>query len=423
MVARRGLLFMSLVAFLGLIGLMSGFPLGTQPVAANDQSVDIDVSVNGAPYLDPDDFRGRDINACPGSVVDIRFTAGPLITRPQTLKIRFQPLPRMEYVGQIGADPASLTARQTSVRDIEVPGIVAGNSITLRFNQLSGHNVVGGSITGAGGTGNDVELACFQTPTPAPTNTPTSTPTATATPTNTPTPTATATATNTPTATPPPTSTPTATATSTPTATATPEGGPGPLPPCPSGSLDKAITGIDPAGGMAFVSPESLSGPGKTPAGSRVTVQPPGNNRLVYVRQGETVLNLIDIEGISSGDHANLVLKDRYQVSYQALVAITATGGATATALTAADLQAGETLPLTAAAAAGFSYYDKDGEVYIFNVPADGAGGFQDVNFITRITAARGYITNLASVGGKIEGGRIVNIPGTCADSAETAIF
>jgi hypothetical protein len=195
------------------------------------------------------------------------------------------------------------------------------------------------------------------------------------------------------------------------------------VPPCPNGSLDKEITGIDPAGGMAFVSPESLSGPGTSPAGSRVSVQPPGNNRLVYVRQGETVLNLIDIKAISSADHANLVLKDRYQVSYQALVAVTATGGATATALTTADLQPGETLPLTAAAAAGFSYFDKDGELYVFNVPADGAGGFQDVGIVTKITAARGYITNLASVGGKIEDGKIVNIPGTCADGAETAIF
>jgi hypothetical protein len=105
MVARRGIIIVSLIATLAIIGLVSGFPQGTQPVAANDQSVDIDVSVNGGDYLDPDDFAGRDINACPGAVVDIRFTAGPLITTPQTLKIRFQPLPRMEYVGEIASTP------------------------------------------------------------------------------------------------------------------------------------------------------------------------------------------------------------------------------------------------------------------------------------------------------------------------------
>ena len=133
--------------------------------------------------------------------------------------------------------------------------------------------------------------------------------------------------------------------------------------------------------------------------GTRLLVQPyngqPGNHPLTYVRPGEQVSNALLVTGVSAAQNANLVLTYRYQRSYQEVVEVVAADGTKAASLVGGpDLPA--VLPTT------FTTVDRDGQLYIFGVPQNGQGGYQDVFVVTRVLSSMSYITTRAEVAGKV---------------------
>jgi hypothetical protein len=193
--------------------------------------------------------------------------------------------------------------------------------------------------------------------------------------------------------------------------------------------VSKDIVSLALPGTSLFYDPADLTGPGKgglggaVAAGYRLTVQPPGNNVLTHVRQGELVSNGIFFTGLSATAHPKLVLRDRYQIQYQSVEEIVSQEGQTATYLGKGNL-----LP-NLASITGFSYFDKNGELYIFNPPVQSSApnAYQNLFIITKITAASGYITNTVGIFGKlvVQNGvtKLVPVAGTCGDHAESAIF
>jgi hypothetical protein len=144
---------------------------------------------------------------------------------------------------------------------------------------------------------------------------------------------------------------------------------------CGRGILSNRSRAIDLAGGTEeFFVPTELNGPGKgssdgsVAVGTRLWLQPTGNNTLTYVQQGEQVANTLLVSGINATLHPRLALKYRYQPSYQKVTKVVAKDGTVAT-----FLGKGSSLP-PLASISGFSYFDKNGELYIFDVPGDGAG-------------------------------------------------
>lgn len=403
-------LFVAMAALLGML-LPMALPVGAIPPGTDttaDKTVDIDLKFPGSDkypykggiypsvdgYVDPDDFAGRDVNVCgagaaggvqvPGGQLFARFALGP--NAGSTLTIRFQGFAgqdRMDFV-QVVSKPSGATVTVNGA-DITVTPVAPGDIVVVEFLNKRGHNVITAASTGSGGTGNEAEVNTVGI-CPRP-------------------------------------------------------GGPSIPPPCPKGSLSKEVAAITLGTDYTkFFRPVDLSGPGKGvfddlttfPAGSRLTVQFPGRNPLVYVRPGEQVAYQIFSGGISSTDNPRMILRDQYQITRQQVN--NPAVGQPSDSIIAADgtraifLGKGNVLPKLSAIN-GFSYFDKNGELYIYDIPSDGLGGYQAIWVVTQIKGnASGYITNKASVLGKIfqpkYGGLVIaNIPGICNDEAETAIF
>jgi hypothetical protein len=298
--------------------------------------------------------------------------------------------------------PASAISINEQTAQVLFSNVEDGDQLFVLLRNNSGYNTSTAEITGvSGGGANEFEVNTIQcTPTPTPTFTPSPTPT------NTPTPT--------PTDTPTPTATPT-------------EGGPGPEPAvCPPGGLVKSITGID-TGTGTFVDPALIPGPASI-GGTRMWVQQPGGNIQVLVRPGERVQYLLDLSILVPGDtDGNLVLTDRYQDTYMDLIGVQTVDGTVAT-----DLGSGGSLP--SPLPAGFSFFDLNGELYIFNVPDDGTGAYADVQIITQVrtdfpvfTEFGPTVTNIAKVRGQIdeETGTITPVTDQdlCIDHFEVRVF
>lgn len=350
-----------LVRMLGVLALVAMLLPGAFIASADDAVVDIDVSLDGgATFIDPDDFDGRTIPACVGEIL-IQFTvgvAGDLLFKFQG----FGSPPRQEYLGVEGALPGTVTEEILSASQVRFNDVAPGDVFTIRLKNNFGYNTMEAGITGVPGGGtNEFEFdtqnfACDE------------------------------------------------------------GGGPGPSP-CPAGGVIKDLRAIalasDPA---TFYLPEHLLGTGNDPEDSRRIVQLPGGNIVIQVQEGELVWYDLIIGGIDPAIHPNLVVKDRFQNSYQQVDRVLATNGDEATKILG---------PLPALSTiTAFSYHVSGGEVTIFNVPHDGTS-YHSLILITEITADRGYITNNVQIAGKIVAGKnfLVSIPGVCRDSFETSIF
>lgn len=182
---------------------------------------------------------------------------------------------------------------------------------------------------------------------------------------------------------------------------------------CSGGTVMATTTGIDLAGAPEqFDHPARLPGPatGAWP-GTRlqVTAAP-----LVYAQVGEQIATALLVAGVDPAIHPGLVLRYSYQSAYQQAVAIIAADGRIATWLP------GATLPQPAPTT--FTVVDRNGELYIYNVPVDGTGRYQDLAVVTLATGASNWLTTTAAIAGKVVAGQLVSIAGACGDSAILSI-
>jgi hypothetical protein len=254
-----------------------------QLVAQNDAYVDLDVSVDGGPFVDVD--SSPTINICSGITFVIRVTVGP--SRPPNPNLN--PTLLIHSTGESGGAPPTFLNKVSSTPSdrtpvgpsdfIEVEDMVAGNVITLRYRSNGPARMTAGFYDIPVSEKATFLITCTptpptSTPTSTPTNTPTNTPPPTATPTATPT--ITPTATVTPTGTLPATATPTEGPSPTPTATATegpsptPTEGPSPTPtegPSPTPTATPPSTGTPPAATPTATRPpdEPTRTPTRTP--------------------------------------------------------------------------------------------------------------------------------------------------------------
>lgn len=396
-----------------MIGMLPSLAMPTQAVepgvmSSADKIVDIDVSIDGAPFIDPEDFRGRTIpSVCGGSEILVRLTVGPNIQNPATLRFKFQGYSgRQEVIdAYVGTDSPEVPDAPAIGIDEQQAQVLFTNvenedQVFVLLRNNSGYNTLTAEITGVSrGGANEFQIDTIEcTPTPTPTFTPS--PTATAT--NTPTPIA-------ETETPVPTETPTPT--------------PTPVAECPPGGLDKSVSGID-TGTGTFQDPASIPGP--SPDGNRVWVQQPGGNIQVLAEPGERVQYLLDLEGMDPAEFGGLVLTDRYQDSYMTLLGVQTVDGTVAT-----DLGSGGSLP--SPLPTEFSFFDLNGELYIFNVPEGDPGEFADLHVITQVkttfpvyTTFGPVVTNTVKVRGQIdETGNIIPVPNQalCQDHFEVRIL
>ncbi|MCC6625926.1 MAG: hypothetical protein IT340_00865 [Chloroflexi bacterium] len=187
---------------------------------------------------------------------------------------------------------------------------------------------------------------------------------------------------------------------------------------CTNGTVTSTIVALDPlAGAAGFYRPTQVGRTATTGpwAGTRLYIPSGAGNPLVYIQKGEQVSNAQLVSGVSAATNANLVLKLKYIKSYQKVVAVVAADGTVAP-----SLGSGSALPATLPTT--FSAFDRNGELFIFGVPQDGQGGYQDVYVITEATATRGYITTSAAIAGKVVNNVLTTIGNTCGDRADTSI-
>ena len=178
---------------------------------------------------------------------------------------------------------------------------------------------------------------------------------------------------------------------------------------CSGGTVTATITGIDLAGAPEqFDHPARLPGPatGAWP-GTRLQV---ATAPIVYAQVGEQIATALLIAGVDPAVHPGLVLRHSYQSAYQQAVAVIAADGRVATWLP------GATLPQPAPAA--FAVVDRNGELFIYNVPTNGADRYQDLTVVTLATGASSWLTTNAAIAGKVVAGQLVSIASACGDSA-----
>jgi uncharacterized repeat protein (TIGR01451 family) len=178
---------------------------------------------------------------------------------------------------------------------------------------------------------------------------------------------------------------------------------------CSGGTVTATITGIDLAGAPEqFDHPARLPGPatGAWP-GTRLQV---ATAPIVYAQVGEQIATALLIAGVDPAVHPGLVLRHSYQSAYQQAVAVIAADGRVATWLP------GAALPQPAPAA--FAVVDRNGELFIYNVPTNGAGRYQDLTVVTLATGASSWLTTNAAIAGKVVAGQLVSIASACGDSA-----
>jgi uncharacterized repeat protein (TIGR01451 family) len=178
---------------------------------------------------------------------------------------------------------------------------------------------------------------------------------------------------------------------------------------CSGGTVTATITGIDLAGAPEqFDHPTRLPGPATGAwIGTRLQVS---TAPTVFAQVGEQIATALLVAGVDPAVHPGLVLRYSYQSAYQQAVAVIAADGRIATWLP------GATLPQPAPAA--FAVVDRSGELYIYNVPADGAGRYQDLTVVTLATGSSNWLTTSAAIAGKVVAGQLASIAGTCGDSA-----
>jgi hypothetical protein len=188
---------------------------------------------------------------------------------------------------------------------------------------------------------------------------------------------------------------------------------------CPAGAVVASIRAIDPVDGEARAfRPIQLTRPGTGApwTGSRLAIA--SGSPITYIQRDEYAVTELYVGGLSAAQHPNLTLRFRYQKSYQQVVAVVAGDGTPARFLGSGSAQ-----PATLPGPGDFAYFDLNGELYLYNLPARAGGAYEAVAVVTRVTGASGTLTATASVGGKIVNGRLTSISGTCADSAVSIIF
>ncbi|MCC6629614.1 MAG: right-handed parallel beta-helix repeat-containing protein, partial [Chloroflexi bacterium] len=145
---------------------------------------------------------------------------------------------------------------------------------------------------------------------------------------------------------------------------------------------------------------------------------PPAGSRLEY--HGATLVTLVQRDEVvatrmllsaAASQQADLVLRLRYQRSYQTVEHVRAAGGAVAR-------MADPTAPLPV----DFAAVDRDGELLISGLPRDAAGRYLDLTVETRITADRGYLTAGAGIAGRVVDGRLTPVGNTCGDGSDSVI-
>jgi hypothetical protein len=194
---------------------------------------------------------------------------------------------------------------------------------------------------------------------------------------------------------------------------------------CGTGVLINNVRAISLDGGASYFRPTNITGPAAAPhLNTRMAFS--GSNPVTNLRQGEYVSNGLLISGVSTTAHANLVLKFNYNTGKQSMAPVAENPVVAADGTVATYLGSGASLPSPLPAPGTFSWFDRNGEVFIFNVPttADGAL-YQDVYAITTVTASNSNqtIKTTGSIAGKISGGALVTISNTCGDAADSRTF
>ena len=146
------------------------------------------------------------------------------------------------------------------------------------------------------------------------------------------------------------------------------------------------------AGGQLAIDLSRVGTTGPWP-GTRLFIQPGGTNPVTFVQIGEHVSNALLVSDVNASLHDNLVLTFRYQQSRQVVVEVVAADGTAATMTVPAG---GDKMPNPLPTS--FSYFDKDGQLFIFGVPQNGQGGYQDVYVITRVTMVGARLPMAATI-------------------------
>ncbi|MCC6629816.1 MAG: hypothetical protein IT340_20750, partial [Chloroflexi bacterium] len=184
---------------------------------------------------------------------------------------------------------------------------------------------------------------------------------------------------------------------------------------CTTGGVTATIVALDQVGApVQFYPPSALVGTVSGAwAGSRLWLFI--GIPFVQVQRNETVSTALYVGALDAGLHPGLVLRIRYQRAYQTVNRVRAASGALAR-------NAGSGSALPAVLPSDFATYDVSGDLYIFNLPLDSAGAYQDVVVITDVTATSGVITANAAIAGKVVDGVLRSIGGVCGDRADSVI-
>jgi len=198
---------------------------------------------------------------------------------------------------------------------------------------------------------------------------------------------------------------------------------------CTAGVVTDNVRAISLDGGATYFRTTNVTGPAAAPhLNTRQSFS--GSNPVTYLRQNEFVSNGLLIAGVDPAVHPNLVLKYSYNIGKQV---IPANGVMAADGTLATYLGSGLNLPNPLPAPGTFAWFDKNGEIYIFNVPTTPAGFgpvvYQDVYVITQVTAANSNISikTTVAVAGKLTGSPsspvLTTVSGSCGDSADSRTF
>jgi uncharacterized repeat protein (TIGR01451 family) len=164
-------------------------------------------------------------------------------------------------------------------------------------------------------------------------------------------------------------------------------------------------TGSDP---LNYQSPNRAPGPATGAwVGTRLQVSPVPK---VFVGVGERVATALLLADVDVGVSPNLTIRYLYQSGFQQALSATATDGRVASWLTTTSLP----VPVPAT----FTVVDWNGELFIYNVPLDGSGRYQDVTVITQATRPTTWLSTKASIAGNVVDGRLVGVANTCSDTA-----
>jgi hypothetical protein len=171
--------------------------------------------------------------------------------------------------------------------------------------------------------------------------------------------------------------------------------------------------------------PTDLPGPaaGGAWGGSRLWLRPYNQAPITYVQNDERLANAIFVSGIDATLHPNLVLKITYARGPQRLIQVVSGESQAAVPTSPAS---GWNLPAPASVGSAFSFFDKNGELHVYNLPrqAGDPSRYQDLYLITEVMGTQGSFTVSAGVAGKIDAaGKLVPVGGVCGDQSAQTIF